>query len=419
MGARDGEAASMLLAQLSSLRQHQHNGHRSPHKPLLVLLALGRLVATGSSELPWSVAEVALADLIAEFGQPSRTGRTQRAAYPFTRLRADGVWALDADVQMDLVRPLTERHVTGRLVSPLEAAFRANPELVQQVARDLVTSNFPDTVAPDVLEAVGLDPASVLGAADTLAGAGQVPGKRLRDPGWRSAVLQAWDRQCAFCGYDGQLAGASIGVEAAHVRWFAFDGPSTLDNGLALCVLHHKLFDIGVLGLDAKLRVLVSTAFTARTDAGRAVYDLHHRALSPRPGTPAPAPAHIAWHSREVFKAQPLTSSLPPSTGPNPHVSRDAMAYDPRMAFWDPVQPHHVRQVAAEYTNLARMNFLRDTDSAALGHTCSFSMARATTPRPSSASPTSTPRVVRLGPTTSAEGCTARLACWGHWASRS
>lgn len=311
MDVRDGDESSKLLAQLASLRQHQHNGHRSPHKPLLVLLALGRLTVTGSSELPWSVAEVALADLIAEFGQPSRTGRAQSAAYPFTRLRADGVWVLDADVEMDLVRPLTEHHVTGRLVSPLEAAFRGDPALIRSVARDLVASNFPDTVAPDVLEAVGLDPAWVLGAADALPDAGRMTAKRLRDPSWRSAVLQAWDRQCAFCGYDGQLAGASIGVEAAHVRWFAFDGPDTFDNGLALCVLHHKLFDIGVLGLDSELRILVSIAFTARTNAGRAVYDLHHRSLSPRPGTPAPAPAHIAWHAREVFKAQPLTSSLP------------------------------------------------------------------------------------------------------------
>jgi putative restriction endonuclease len=121
-------------------------------------------------------------------------------------------------------------------------------------------------------------------------------------------VLEAWDRQCAFCGYDGQLAGASIGIDAAHVRWWAFDGPNTLDNGLALCALHHKLLDIGVLGLDADLRILVSSAFTARTAAGRAVYDLHHKSLSPRPGTPTPALMHIDWHKREVFKGHPITS---------------------------------------------------------------------------------------------------------------
>jgi len=307
MELRGGDVASNLVAQLSSLRQHQRDGHRSPHKPLLVLLALGHLTATGSSELPWSVAEVELAELIAEFGQPSRTSRAQSAAYPFTRLRADGVWTLDADVQVDLVRPLTEQHVTGRFVSPLEAAFLADPTLLRTVARDLVMSNFPETVAPDVLEAVGLDPVSVLTGADMLPGTGQAASERRRDPGWRPAVLQAWDRQCAFCGYDGQLAGACIGVDAAHVRWFAFDGPDTLDNGLALCVLHHKLFDAGVLGLDRDLRILVSVAFSARTDAGRAVYGLHLRSLSPRPGTPAPSPDHIAWHAREVFKSRPLT----------------------------------------------------------------------------------------------------------------
>jgi len=48
----DAEAAA-VLTRLGSLRQHQRDGQRSPHKPLLVLLCLGRLLATGSSEVPW------------------------------------------------------------------------------------------------------------------------------------------------------------------------------------------------------------------------------------------------------------------------------------------------------------------------------------------------------------------------------
>jgi putative restriction endonuclease len=91
------------------------------------------------------------------------------------------------------------------------------------------------------------------------------------------------------------------------VRWFSFDGPDSLNNGLALCVLHHKLFDLGVLGLDTAMRVLVSAVFTARTSAGQAVYELHGRQLSPRSGTMVPASSHISWHAREVFKGQPLT----------------------------------------------------------------------------------------------------------------
>ena len=76
----DAEAAA-LLARFGSLQQHQRqDGQRSPHKPLLVLLALGRLAAIGSSELPWSAAESALGELIAEFGPPS--GQAARKAPP-------------------------------------------------------------------------------------------------------------------------------------------------------------------------------------------------------------------------------------------------------------------------------------------------------------------------------------------------
>jgi putative restriction endonuclease len=308
VAADRGATAEDVLSRFGSLRQYQRAGRRSPHKPLLVLLALGRLTATGSSQLPWSVAEPVLADLIAEFGPPSRTSRAQSAAYPFTRLRADGVWVLDQDVQMDLVGPLADQHVVGQFEPSVEAALRADPALVRWAVRATVLSNFPETVAPDVLEAVGLDPDTLLTDTGVPSSAGRGPDDRRRDPAWRSAVLQAWDRQCAFCGYDGQLAGASVGIDAAHVRWFAFDGPDTLDNGLALCVLHHKLFDLGVLGLDPELRVQVSAVFTARTIAGRAVYDVHGRPLTPRPGTVAPAAEHVSWHSREVFKGEPLAA---------------------------------------------------------------------------------------------------------------
>jgi putative restriction endonuclease len=89
------------------------------------------------------------------------------------------------------------------------------------VARTLVLTNFPETVAPDVLAAAGLDPEAVLSSAEDASLDGRAaPGLRRRDAGWRSAVLLAWDRQCALCGYDGQLAGATAVIDAAHVRWF-------------------------------------------------------------------------------------------------------------------------------------------------------------------------------------------------------
>ena len=293
-----------VLDRLATFRQYQQDGKRAPHKPLLVLLALARLEETGTSAVPWSTAETQLADLIAEFGPPSRTGRAQSAAYPFTRLRRDDIWHIDADVPDDSLTPLRERRATGRLDPGLEEALRTNPALLRQAARRLVDTHFPMTVAPDVLTAVGLDPETVLASA----AAEELAERRRRSSAWPQLILAAWDRQCAFCGYDGQLAGSVVGIEAAHVRWFNLGGPDSEDNGMALCSLHHKLFDRGALGLDDDHRVQVSTLFTARTESAKAVYDLHDRPLRPRRGTPLPAAEHITWHSTQVFKGSALSA---------------------------------------------------------------------------------------------------------------
>jgi putative restriction endonuclease len=202
----------------------------------------------------------------------------------------------------DSLKPL-RAGVTGQLEQELETALRQRPALVTTAVRSLVDAHFPSTVGPDVLMALGMDPE----LAKEPTGADRGP-TRARSSTWPAAVLEAWDRQCAFCGFDGQAGGVPVGLEAAHIRWFKLNGPDTLDNGLALCSLHHKLFDRGMLGLDDDLSVVVSKRFSARTTHGRAIYDLHGRRLAPRPGTPLPAECHVAWHREQVFHGEPLAS---------------------------------------------------------------------------------------------------------------
>ena len=282
------------LPRLESLNQHRRpDGARSPHKRLLTLLALGRLTRTGTSEITWNDAARELGDLLTEFGPPSTTSTVQAAAYPFTRLRADGVWTLSSQVPNDLITPLRAANPIGRLTAEVEIAVRATGD-IPGLARRLAEDEFPPSVVPDLLLSVGFDPDAP--------SAGATASARRRSSDWPRAVLAAWDRQCAFCGFDGQLGGHPVGIDAAHVRWFTHGGPDDLDNGLALCTLHHKLLDRGVLGFDDGGSIVVSAHFSARTEVARRLYDLHKRPLQPRPGSPLPATSHLAWHRREVFR---------------------------------------------------------------------------------------------------------------------
>jgi predicted restriction endonuclease len=69
------------------------------------------------------------------------------------------------------------------------------------------------------------------------------------------------------------VASHFVGVEAAHIKWHQAGGPDTSPNGIALCALHHKLFDRGMITFSEDHRVLVSENAT-----------------------------HVTWHVREVFR---------------------------------------------------------------------------------------------------------------------
>jgi putative restriction endonuclease len=64
--------------------------------------------------------------------------------------------------------------------------------------------------------------------------------------------------RCAVCGFDVRLGSVSIALDAAHIRWHQAGGPDLERNGLALCVLHHKTFDLGAFTVNQDGLLLVS-----------------------------------------------------------------------------------------------------------------------------------------------------------------
>lgn len=248
--------ADDLRIRVTALSQWKRANEQAPHKPLLLLLALSDLHNAGRRWLPFSEVEQRLPGLLREFG-PRRT--QANANYPFWRLQTDGIWTVrdaerftrnsSGDVSTGQLR---SAHAEGGFTDETYRLLKQQPGLLGDLVSRILETHFPETMHDDIRQALGLDTLYEMAAAQPAAD------RRVRDPRFRELVLNAYGRQCAICGFQLRMGDALVGLDAAHIQWHQAGGPAIVQNGLALCVLHHKLFDRGVFTVLEGLTVAVS-----------------------------------------------------------------------------------------------------------------------------------------------------------------
>ncbi len=164
----------------------------------------------------------------------------------------------------------------------------SNPELIEKIASKLIQDNFPDTLQEELFVRFGFE-------VDT--------SPKQRDPSFRKNVLRAYNYRCAVCGFDLALDTIPVGIEAAHIKWKQYSGPCEVSNGIALCSVHHKALDRGVITFNSDLQVRVSPAVTGGSMVEQLIWDYANKHISlPRERNLYPDDNMIEWHIREVFK---------------------------------------------------------------------------------------------------------------------
>src|SRR6516164_8485668 len=89
-------------------------------------------------------------------------------------------------------------------------------------------------------------------------------------------------------------------------------GPSTSSNGLALCSLHHKLFDRGAFSLSDGLQVQISQRVNGSGGLAEILLRFHGKNIAaPNLADARPAIEHVRWHRHEVFHAPVGEWSVP------------------------------------------------------------------------------------------------------------
>lgn len=286
-----------LITRLATLNVWKKGDERAPHKPLLILLYLGRLQANKPRLALFSEIEAKLTELLQEFG-PNR--KSYHPEQPFCRLRNDNIWEVSAETPC--IQPqktvLRAQHVAAGFSTEVFNLLNTDIELLDQVATFLLRQHFPDTLYQDILGAVGLD-------IEFFVERGNKKQRRTRDPEFRQRILQAYDYRCAICGFEVRLGHLPIALEAAHIKWFQSGGPDIETNGLALCSLHHKLLDTGAIGISPEHSILVSDKVNGHGGFHEWVLNFDGKALKkPRQSIYSPKLEFTNWHIREVFKGK-------------------------------------------------------------------------------------------------------------------
>ena len=247
---------------------------RAPHKPFL-LLSVMDMIAQGQIIENFIDPSFELVDTWNGYWNAVMpVGQRSTMAYPFPRLQTDGFWhrtanpGYDAEIDYNVssMTRLREVYAGARLDDEL-FIYMMDPVSRERLRAVLVQTYFSAEIQPVVAEQGFVNLAAFAYAKDVIAGVKEgmesfvVPRpaqQRVRDQGFRKAIVQLYDHRCALCGIRMRTPEGHTVVEAAHIVPWSKTCDDLPSNGLCLCRLCHWSFDEGLMGVGAKYEVLVS-----------------------------------------------------------------------------------------------------------------------------------------------------------------
>lgn len=157
-GGRQMSQDDPILMLFAEIKQHQVSGRKAPHKPLLLLLMLGRLRRREARLARYGDVEKPLRDLLARFS-PGRP----HPEFPFWHLASDArLWEQRGAERLPPFREtpgpkqVRDAALEGGLREAVHRALTEDPALFDRAVAYLLEHNFPKDQHADLRAAVGL-----------------------------------------------------------------------------------------------------------------------------------------------------------------------------------------------------------------------------------------------------------------------
>ena len=291
--------------------------HRAPHKPFL-LLSVMDLIAQGA--IAGNLIEPSF-ELVDTFNlywsQIMPPGSRTSMAYPFPRLKTDGFWHLipnpgyEAKIDMQFSSMTRLREVcAGAKMDDELFQLMFNPETREQLRAVLINTYFAKELHPVLCEQGVINyEANEYSKVLTKISEKIIPfgenskkDEKIRDQGFRKAIVNLYDHRCALCGIRMLTPEGHTVVEAAHVVPWCESHDDTPTNGMALCRLCHWSFDEGLMSVGKKYEVMVSKRVRLDQNMPGHILTLTDRLIfKPDQETFWPGQDKIKWHRDKKF----------------------------------------------------------------------------------------------------------------------
>lgn len=125
--------------------------------------------------------------------------------------------------------------------------------------------------------------------------------KKVRKCAFRTNVINAYDKRCAFTDIKLINGGGRAEVQAAHIKPVKANGPDSVRNGIALSGTAHWMFDRGLISVSDDLEVLISRQYNDPQSI-ESMLRANRKMNLPSREFDRPHSVYLEWHRNNIFK---------------------------------------------------------------------------------------------------------------------
>jgi putative restriction endonuclease len=294
---------------------------RAPHKPFLLLSILD-LISEGLITKEFIEPTFELAETFAGYwNRIMPIGSSGIMAYPFFYMDSEPFWEL---VPRPGVKPPVGKTISSmKRIKEIYLGAKLDKEFFKLTLMEslrkrlqivLINTYFSPEIQPLLFEQSQINikaneySKALLETAESLAEYAAADEtketeSKLRDQGFRKAIVKLYEHRCALCGIRMLTPEGHTVVEAAHIIPWRETKDDKPTNGFALCRLCHWSFDEGLMAVGKDYEVLISKRASHESNLPGHMLTLSDRPIfRPIKQSFWPGQDNIEWHRKKVFK---------------------------------------------------------------------------------------------------------------------